>query len=143
MNTSAISDAVLHLVTDLATPYVQRGTATLEAVPDHPNVLILLPRPAVNALYLAVHADRYVCDLILDDAEGHLGTVEIAEGGLDPVPGLISAILQGRATARITRLGKRRWATALRWGPTTWHFPAPAGVGLLPQRQWVEYRPYD
>ena len=30
-------------------------------------MLILLPRPAVNALYLAVHADRYVCDLILDD----------------------------------------------------------------------------
>jgi len=142
MNTSAISDALLHLVTDLATPYVNRGAASLEALPDHPNVLILLPRPEVNALYLAVHADVGVCDLIIDDAEGHLGTLEIAEGGLDPVPGLVSAILQGRAAARVVRLGKRRWATALRWGPTTRHFPTPPGVSLLPHRQWVEYRPY-
>jgi hypothetical protein len=142
VNTSAISDAVVHLVTDLATPYVHRGTATLEAVPDHPKVFILLPRPGVPALYLAVHADLRVCDLILDDAEGHLGTIEIADGGLDPVPGLISAILQGRAAAHVARLGKRRWGTALRWGPTIWHFPTPAGVSLLPQRQWLEYGPY-
>jgi hypothetical protein len=140
--TSPISDAVQRIVTELAAPYVARGVATLEPVPGHPNVLTLLPPPGVNALYLAVHADRTVCDLILDDAEGHLGTFEIAHGELDPVPNLISAILHGRATARVIRLGQRRWASALRWGPTTWKFPLPLGVAALPHRQWLSYQPY-
>jgi hypothetical protein len=137
-------DAVLNIVTDLSAPYVARGAAALEPVPDHPNVVTLLPRPGVNALYLAVHGDRHVCDLILDDAQGHLGTFEIAEGAsLEPLPGLISAILQGRAAARIARLRHRRWATALRWGPTTWNFPAPTAAAFAVHRQWLEYRPYD
>jgi hypothetical protein len=140
--TSPISDAVLRIVTEVSAPYVARGSAFLEPVPGYPNVLTLLPPPGVNALYLAVHADRKVCDLILDDAEGHLGTFEIAHGELDPVPNLISAILHGRATARVVRLGHRRWASALRWGPTTWKFPLPVAAMVVPQRQWIEYQPY-
>jgi len=140
--TSPISDAVLQIVTELSAPYIARGSAFLEPVPGYPGVLTLMPAPGVNALYLAVHSDRKVCDLILDDAEGHLGSFQIAHGELDPVPGLISAILQGRATARVARLGHRRWASALRWGPTTWAFSMPIGAMLVPRRQWIEYRGY-